>query len=144
MIVTGSTLSDNGKAPAAPTLALNGSSINWNSHPERDVVGYRIYRNGQRVASIRSNESLAFSIQSGTYYVTAVDIAGKESSPSNAVTKQAEQKQEQEVPSNTIETNEEQTNQESKPEEKPVETIPDDTTPPTPEPPAETPANPEN
>ena len=106
------------------------------------MVGYRVYSNGQRVASIRSNESLAFSIQNGTYYVTAVDVVGKESPPSNAVTKQAEQKQV--VPSNTIDTSEEQTNQETKPEEKPVETIPNDTTPTTPEPPAKQPANPEN
>ncbi|MFJ5621954.1 transglycosylase domain-containing protein [Peribacillus loiseleuriae] len=136
--VTGSALSDNGKAPAALTLALNGNSMKWNSHPERDVVGYRVYRNGQRVASIRSNETLAYSIQDGTYYVTAVDIVGKESTPSNAVTKQREQKQE--VPINTTETREEQTNQETKPNVTPVET----TSPTTPEPPAEKPAKSEN
>ncbi len=76
-------LSDNGKAPSPLSIGVNGNQITWGSHPENDIVGYRVYLNGNKVASIKAGSALSFSGGNGKYYVTAVDIAGQESAPSN-------------------------------------------------------------
>ncbi|EZP76508.1 glycosyl transferase family protein [Parageobacillus genomosp. 1] len=87
-------LKENGKIPAPPAIQLvNGTTITWQPHPEYDVIGYRVYRAGQdgtppQVAAIvKAGKPLSFAaLQPGAiYYVTAVDISGKESAPSNAV-----------------------------------------------------------
>ncbi|MDQ0221097.1 penicillin-binding protein [Peribacillus cavernae] len=78
-------LSDNGKVPNPPSVWKQGNTIAWGKHPEGDVIGFRVYSNGKRVRSIKAGENLAFGGRGGSYYVTAVDIAGKESSPSNSV-----------------------------------------------------------
>lgn len=55
-------------------------------HHEGDVVGYRVYKDGKKVASINAGENLVYKVGSGgSYYVTAVDIVGKESAPSQRV-----------------------------------------------------------
>lgn len=77
---------DNGKSPAPMAIAASGNTVTWATHPENDVVGYRIYQNGKRVASIKAGAALSFSAGNGTYQVSAVDIAGQESALSNAIT----------------------------------------------------------
>lgn len=83
ILVADDKLDDNGKVPAAPGIQLSGNTITWGAHPENDVIGYRIYHNGQKVGIVKTGASLAFNAGNGSYYVTAVDIAGKESPPSN-------------------------------------------------------------
>lgn len=78
-------LRDNGKAPSAMSVTTSGNSISWETHPEHDVIGYRVYKNGGRIATVKAGGSLSYKGDPGSYYVTAIDIAGKESSPSNAV-----------------------------------------------------------
>ncbi|SFC58187.1 penicillin-binding protein [Bacillus sp. OV322] len=78
-------LRDNGSTPSAPSIGTSGSSIVWSSHPEADVIGYRIYKYGQKAGSTKAGNSLSYSGGSGSYYITAVDIAGNESAPSNTV-----------------------------------------------------------
>ncbi|WP_374720929.1 transglycosylase domain-containing protein [Peribacillus tepidiphilus] len=78
-------LKDNGKVPSAPSIVSKGNSITWNPHPEGDVVGYRIYKDGVKVGSIKASEPLSFTVGNGTYVVKAVDIAGKESPASNKI-----------------------------------------------------------
>lgn len=78
-------IEENGKVPAPPTISSANGTISWSTHPEGDVIGYRVYQNGNKVASIRAGEALSVSGLSGRIYVTAVDIAGQESSPSNEV-----------------------------------------------------------
>ncbi len=78
-------MGDNGKRPDPVQVNVSGNSITWGQHPENDIIGYRVYRNGNRVASIKSGSSYGYSGGSGQYYVTAVDIAGQESSPGNTV-----------------------------------------------------------
>ncbi|WP_246197127.1 transglycosylase domain-containing protein [Cytobacillus depressus] len=89
LFITDSKLVDNGKAPGAPSISHSNSKIVWNTHPENDVVGYRVYQKlgntVKKVGSIPAGNSLVFNTQNGEYYITAVDIAGKESSPSNSV-----------------------------------------------------------
>jgi penicillin-binding protein len=80
---------EDGKTPGPLSISLSGATLSWAAHSDRDIVGYRVYRltgsHAAKVSSIRSGTSLAFSSGDGSYYVTAVDIAGKESAPSNIV-----------------------------------------------------------
>lgn len=86
LLVADSRLNDNGHAPAAISVQVNGTTISWGTHPENDVIGYRIYSGDKRVGSIKAGASLSYSGGNGSYYVTAVDIIGQESAPSNTVT----------------------------------------------------------
>ncbi|GAB7388919.1 PBP1A family penicillin-binding protein [Bacillaceae bacterium] len=94
--------SDDGQAPAPPQglqLSRHGNTVtlSWRNSPERDVVGYRIYRatNGtsplQKIGVVLQHERKTFIDPGGAagdyaYYVTAVDVAGKESSPAPTAT----------------------------------------------------------
>ncbi len=83
---------DNGRVPGAVTgVTLNGQTLSWNRHPDNDIVGYRIYRaangqtNYQRLTHVRENTNTSLTVQGGSfsYYVTAVDSSGRESSASS-------------------------------------------------------------
>ncbi|MET3505968.1 transglycosylase domain-containing protein [Halalkalibacter oceani] len=85
---------NNGRTPGpVGGVALNGQTLSWNKHPDNDIVGYRIYRasngqdNYQLLTSVRENTNTSFSVQGGSYsyYVTAVDAAGRESAASNTI-----------------------------------------------------------
>ena len=82
-LVPNAKMADNGKTPASLAITASGSTISWGNHPENDIIGYRVYSGGKKVASIKAGGSLSYSGGNGSYYVTAVDIAGKESAPSN-------------------------------------------------------------
>ncbi|MGG4265378.1 transglycosylase domain-containing protein [Peribacillus simplex] len=86
VVGTKAKLNDNGKVPAPLSITISNDQITWGLHPEGDVVGYRVYKDGKKVASINAGESLVYKVGSGgSYYVTAVDIVGKESAPSQRV-----------------------------------------------------------
>lgn len=90
---------DDGQAPEAPTALVmsGGDRLSFTASSSKDVVGYRLYRsvNGgpyQKVGGqvvLAGDETMFTGIPSaGTiviYYVTAVDVAGKESQPSKAM-----------------------------------------------------------
>ncbi|UJW58652.1 penicillin-binding protein [Bacillus sp. A116_S68] len=82
---------DNGKTPdALRSVSTSGNSISWSTHHEGDVIGYRVYyssdgSNFSKVDSVRWDESYSYSGSSGYYYVTAVDVAGRESSAGDDV-----------------------------------------------------------
>lgn len=81
-------LSDNGKTPAAPKVSIDKNTLSWGKHPEGDVIGYYVYLNGKKVATIHAGSSMSYNAaKDGEYYVTAVDIVGKESTPSKALEK---------------------------------------------------------
>lgn len=82
-ISSASKRNENGKVPSALSISVSGNTISWGSHAENDIIGYRVYSGGTKVASIKAGSSLAYNGGSGSYYVTAVDIAGNESAPSN-------------------------------------------------------------
>ena len=90
---SGASFQQDTSAPAAVAASANGTTITWTKSTSNDVVGYRIYNvsNGYSlVASIRSNDALAFTGAAGTQYVIiAVDIDGLESAASNIVTTSA-------------------------------------------------------
>ncbi|MFJ7753441.1 transglycosylase domain-containing protein [Peribacillus muralis] len=86
VVATKAKLNDNGKAPDPLSITMSNDRITWGLHPEGDVVGYRVYKDGKKVASINAGAELAYKVGSGgSYYVTAVDIVGKESAPSQHV-----------------------------------------------------------
>ncbi|MEH7115318.1 transglycosylase domain-containing protein [Neobacillus niacini] len=76
---------DNGKRPDTVTLSLSGNNLIWSAPADNDIVGYRVYEDGSKITSIMSGSNLSLTVSIGSYYVTAVDIAGNESAPSNIV-----------------------------------------------------------
>ncbi|PRS44336.1 peptidoglycan glycosyltransferase [Bacillus sp. RJGP41] len=86
VVGTKAKLNDNGKAPDPLSITISNEKITWGLHHEGDVIGYRVYKDGKKVASINAGENLVYKVGSGgSYYVTAVDIVGKESAPSQHV-----------------------------------------------------------
>lgn len=80
--------------PAAPTGLIAKTGVNqvilyWNANKESDISGYYVYRDGSRISSIISGTTYTDSgLNPGTeysYFVIAVDDAGNESDPSDAV-----------------------------------------------------------
>lgn len=70
-------------APTPPQVtglsSSTGVQLTWRPSDDTALAGYRIYREGQRVASIRLEEPPVFTGPPGHYTVRAVDIAGIES-----------------------------------------------------------------
>ncbi|MGJ7912852.1 transglycosylase domain-containing protein [Neobacillus sp. LXY-1] len=85
VLVPDAKMVDNGKNPNSVTLSISGNTLSWTSSGDNDVIGYRLYKGQSKIASIKSGSKLSYNAGSGSYYVKAVDIAGKESSPSNVV-----------------------------------------------------------
>ncbi|KAA0549075.1 penicillin-binding protein [Bacillus sp. BGMRC 2118] len=90
-------ISENGAVPTAIDSVFIGSGkLSWARHPHNDIIGYRIYRADNfstsfvKVGSITADQLIkngGFPVNStvAAYYVTAVDLAGKESPPSTHV-----------------------------------------------------------
>lgn len=93
ILVSTSKMVDNGKKPNPVNLKASGNTLTWSAATDKDVVGYRIYRGGSKVASVVNGSKRSFAAGNGSYHVTAVDIAGKESAPSNSVKIEAANKQ---------------------------------------------------
>jgi hypothetical protein len=80
-------------APLALGLISQGASatLSWNANTEQDLAGYNLYCNAAKVNAypsrlIRAQYQMYASGKQYAFYVTAVDKAGNESGPSNAVT----------------------------------------------------------
>ncbi|MFD1706823.1 transglycosylase domain-containing protein [Siminovitchia sediminis] len=98
LLAAGAVLKDDGKAPAAVKAAISGNTISWSPSSSKDVVGYRIYsESGNKVASVLADGTLTHKVGDGIYYVVAVDIAGRESSPSNDLGAQLKENGEEEA-----------------------------------------------
>ncbi|WP_052144731.1 transglycosylase domain-containing protein [Halalkalibacter okhensis] len=85
---------DNGNTPGAVSgVKLSSDKLSWSKHSDSDIVGYRIYRAENESTDyrlynhVRGNESTTFNVngKNYSYYVTAVDAAGRESSASSIV-----------------------------------------------------------
>ena len=70
-------------APSEPksVSVQDSGTLVWASNPEPDIVGYRIYRSsGQKTGVVLQSDEKGFKVtDKGLYYVTAVDVSGKES-----------------------------------------------------------------
>lgn len=81
--------------PPLPPKGLFGTAgdtkvnLYWQANLEEDLDGYYVYRDGQRITGIIKTTSYEDSgltnFQIYNYYVTAVDIEGNESQPSNEI-----------------------------------------------------------
>ncbi|WP_212029809.1 class F sortase [Metabacillus lacus] len=80
--------------PKSPqNVQIQGSFLTWHAVRDEEIAGYRIYRgdsaeNFSHIKSISAHERKSFTIEnldSSVYYVTAVDVYGNESEPSQAV-----------------------------------------------------------
>ncbi|TCS81300.1 PBP1A family penicillin-binding protein [Tepidibacillus fermentans] len=91
--------------PAPPSnLSVNGNVISWSKNTNQNIVGYRIYRASAdgigfaKIGVVRQTTNspgiYTFTDSAGSgpfaYYVTAVDVAGLESDPSNIAGKNPE------------------------------------------------------
>ncbi|RXT13502.1 transglycosylase domain-containing protein [Ammoniphilus sp. CFH 90114] len=83
---------DDGQVPSIPQGAsLQNGKLTWTANPEVDIVGYRVYRSilgspFEKTGVVLQPAEKSYTLsQEGVYYVTAVDVAGKESGPSQAV-----------------------------------------------------------
>ncbi|TDL34293.1 penicillin-binding protein [Jeotgalibacillus sp. S-D1] len=85
LLVAENRLEDDGSNPGSVTASVSDSKISWTPSGSSDVVGYRVYSGGNKVAVRKLDESLSASLSAGTYQVVAVDVAGKESARSNEV-----------------------------------------------------------
>ncbi|MFC7373353.1 transglycosylase domain-containing protein [Fictibacillus iocasae] len=86
-------MNDNGSAPAPVAgSAANNGKLSWAASGEKDVIGYRVYHSPdgkapfKKIASVTSDITSAPIPSSGIVYVTAVDIAGRESGSATKVT----------------------------------------------------------
>ncbi|HET7626857.1 MAG TPA: transglycosylase domain-containing protein [Bacillales bacterium] len=94
-VLTAETLKENGKVPAPVSgVRVSGGNVVWNEQPENDIVGYRVYaapkgsNSFSPIGSVKVDAALHYPIQTGGayhYYVTAVDIDGRESGRSAIV-----------------------------------------------------------
>ncbi|MDH5160496.1 transglycosylase domain-containing protein [Heyndrickxia oleronia] len=108
-------MSDDGKAPSSVNANVSGNKLVWSASGSPDVIGYRVFTSGgQQVGSVHAGSNLSISLGNGEYYVVAVDIAGKQSGPSNKVTI-GTIKQEKPPENETPDENDENTNNEEKP-----------------------------
>jgi penicillin-binding protein 1B len=89
-LIPESELKDNGKVPSpvAGTKVTDGT-LTWSPHGENDVIGYRIYHSAdgksfKKIGSVTADKTTA-KVPNGVVYVTAVDIAGKESAAQTKV-----------------------------------------------------------
>lgn len=80
--------------PSTPQLSgtiedKTGNTLNWTKNSEPDLAGYNLYRDGTKLNAILLSENRYrdATLKEGayTYQVKAVDFAGNESEPSNAV-----------------------------------------------------------
>ncbi|XXM71770.1 transglycosylase domain-containing protein [Lysinibacillus sphaericus] len=86
VLIAENKISDDGASPGTVKASANGNKITWTTSGSSDVVGYRVYsKSGSKVGSVKSGGSYSVSVGNGQYFVKAVDVAGKESSPSNTV-----------------------------------------------------------
>ena len=94
VIIEDNVLSDNGANPNAVSgVHINGSRISWNANRENDIIGYRVYAaannsaNFTKVARVHASDTLGVTVgtKPAAYYIVAVDVAGRESTPSTII-----------------------------------------------------------
>lgn len=69
------------------------ATLDWDDNKERDLAGYKVYRDGVFLAAVPKEQSsyvdthVPADAASVSYYVTAYNTRGQESEPSKTVTK---------------------------------------------------------
>jgi penicillin-binding protein len=88
---------ENGAAPTpVDKVAIASNKLTWAKHSHNDIIGYRIYRaenfsekfvkiGSVTLDQVSKNGGFPINSSVAAYYVTAVDLAGKEGTPSKQV-----------------------------------------------------------
>ncbi len=107
VITETSELNDNGSVPSqVKGAAISSGTLTWSKHDHNDVIGYRIYAASnfttdfKKIGSVPATKNLQFNVGNSVaaYYVTAVDVTGKETPLANSVlVKSGDYKSEPEV-----------------------------------------------
>lgn len=84
-VVSGASFPADDAAPAGVSASLNESTLVWSDSPSNDVIGYYVYRNNERIATIADGSANSIAVGPGDYFVRAVDITGLLSGGSNIV-----------------------------------------------------------
>lgn len=84
-VVSGASFNADDAAPAGVSASLDGSTLVWSESPSNDVIGYYVYRNNERIATVIDGSAHSISVGPGDYFVRAVDITGLLSGGSNIV-----------------------------------------------------------
>ena len=89
-VVSSAKFNADGNAPQAVKASLSGKTMKWSKSASNDVIGYRVYditNDGRKlVTTLKDGDGHQANVTDGkSYMVVAVDITGKESSPSNAI-----------------------------------------------------------
>ncbi|WP_432358063.1 transglycosylase domain-containing protein [Sporosarcina sp. UB5] len=97
-VVSGAVFDADDAPPEGVTASLDGSTLTWQESPSDDVIGYYVYRNNERIATVADGAALSLAIEPGEYYVRAVDITGLLSNGSNIVIVEGPESPETETP----------------------------------------------
>jgi len=88
-VVSSAKFKADGNAPQAVKASLSGKTMKWSNSASNDVIGYRVYdiTSGRKlVTTLKDGDGHQANVTVGkSYMVVAVDITGKESSPSNTI-----------------------------------------------------------
>ncbi|WP_082713449.1 transglycosylase domain-containing protein [Sporosarcina koreensis] len=84
-VISGATFPADDAAPEGVSASLDGSTLVWSDSPSNDVIGYYVYQNNERIATISDGSANSIAVGPGDYYVRAVDITGLLSGGSNIV-----------------------------------------------------------
>lgn len=94
VITEGSELKDNGSIPSqVKGASISSGTLSWAKHEHNDVIGYRIYgaanftSDFKKIGSVPATKNLKFNVGNAVaaYYVTAVDVTGKETPLANSI-----------------------------------------------------------
>lgn len=86
-VIAGTEFPADNVAPATVNANISGTTLSWSKSASNDVVGYRVYRkdNNSLVATVLESAAYSLKVSEGSYVVVAVDITGRTSAESNAV-----------------------------------------------------------
>ena len=51
-------MKENGRVPHALSVSGSGNGVSWGNHSDSDIIGYRVYKNGAKVATIKAGVTL--------------------------------------------------------------------------------------
>lgn len=88
--VSGQSIEDGVTPTTVQQLTASGNQLSWTANSEEDIIGYYVYKvtdgEARKVQDIIGRDSTTATVDPGSYYVMAVDIAGYFSPISDMVT----------------------------------------------------------
>ncbi|MDW0118504.1 transglycosylase domain-containing protein [Sporosarcina thermotolerans] len=85
-VVSGAEFPADDVAPAGVSASIEGSNLVWTESSSNDIIGYYVFQNNTKIATVFDGSANSISVGPGTYHVKAVDITGLLSEASNSIT----------------------------------------------------------